>query len=87
MYDYKKERSKLFTEEGVVLFTKIRDRVVRLLRESEAFTSGAAVRGATGDTWMTLACVDRLVELGEIKEVTDPTRVRGQDRVFVSGAE
>jgi hypothetical protein len=29
-----------------------------------------------------LACVDRLVELGEIREVTQPNTVAGQDRIF-----
>jgi hypothetical protein len=28
--------------------------------------------------------VDRLVELGEIREITEPNKVAGQNRVFVS---
>jgi hypothetical protein len=36
-----------------------------------------------GDTWDMLACMDRLVELGEIREVTMNGDVAGQHRVFV----
>ena len=84
MYRYSDIKPKLFTEDGSVMFTKIRDRVKRLLAESGAFTMGAAIRVAGGgDSWTMLACVDRLVELGEIREVTEPGVVAGQDRVFV----
>jgi hypothetical protein len=82
MYDYKKERAKLFTEDGVEMLTKIRDRVKLLLRDAGAFTMGAAIRSTSGDSWQMLACVDYLVEKGEVREVTDPKKVRGQDRVF-----
>lgn len=40
------------------------------------------VRGVTGDSWEMMARVDRLVELGEIREITG-SNVAGQDRVFV----
>jgi hypothetical protein len=33
-----------------------------------------------------MACVDRLVELGEIREIT-PRHTAGQDRIFVSAKE
>jgi hypothetical protein len=42
-----------------------------------------AIKGVTGDTWLHLACVDRLVDLKEIKEITNEN-VAGQHRVFVS---
>ncbi|MFT6496232.1 MAG: hypothetical protein ACJA2A_002018 [Cycloclasticus pugetii] len=31
-----------------------------------------------------LACVDRLVELGEIKELTKDMKVAGQHRVYIA---
>ena len=73
-YEYRKERERLFTEEGQRIFLEIRDRVQRLLRQAGACTMGKAIDGSTGDTWLMLACVERLVELGEIEEVT-----QGQD--------
>lgn len=85
MYEYRDLRSKLFTEEGTVMFMAIRDHVQKLLRDAGACTMGAAMRGTCGDTWTMMACVDRLVELGELREVDPNARVAGQDRVFVGG--
>ena len=83
-YNYEQEKSGLFTDEGQRMFLRVRDRVRRLLSEAEAFTMGAAIRTAgSGSSWQMLACVDRLVELGEIKEITSPGTVAGQNRVFV----
>lgn len=82
-YVYSELKPRLFTEEGSVLFTAIRDRVKALCRQAGAVSMGKAISGSCGDSWLMLACVDRLVELGELREVTDPDRVRGQDRIFV----
>lgn len=81
MYDYNREKPKLFTEEGSVKFTLIRDRVHSLLRDSGACTMEAAIRTALGDNWTSVACVDRLVELQEIREITNGVAV--QERVFI----
>jgi hypothetical protein len=40
----------------------------------------------TGCTWFMMACVDRLVELGEIKEVLRDN-IAGQYRIFVKPKE
>lgn len=82
-YDYKKEKPELSTKEGQILFIEIRDRVKNLLRQAGAVRTLEAIKGSTGDSWHMLACVDRLVELGEIREITGPN-VAGQHRVFVS---
>lgn len=83
MYSYQVERPKLFTEDGLTLYVEIRDRVKRLLAEAGAVRADAAIKGSTGDSWLMLACLDRLVEAGELREVTDP-KVPGQHRVFVA---
>lgn len=83
MYDYEKMKPSLFTEEGVEMLMSIRDRVRHLSELAGAFSAGAAIRDETGDTWQMLACVDRLVETGEIRELTDPSSVWAQHRVFV----
>jgi len=85
-YDYRIERPKIFTEDGQETFLKIRDRVKSLLSNAGAAMSGAILRGVTGDGWTHLACLDRLVELGEIRELTD-NNARGQDRVFIANRE
>ena len=81
MYDYSVEKKKVFTEEGQIKFLKIRDGVKKLLSKSGAITMGRAMSLDTGISWENMACVDRLVELGEIVEI--PTSGAGQERVFV----
>ena len=81
-YRYTKERERLFTEEGQQGFLAIRDRVQHLLRDAGACTMGKAIEGSVGDTWFMLACVERLVELGEIVEVTQGQALWIQDRVY-----
>ena len=81
-YSYQKMREKTFTEDGQVTFLSIRDRIKTLIAESECFTMGAAICNSTGDIWMMMACVERLVELGEIREVHLANPVREQNRIF-----
>lgn len=82
MYNYKEERHKIFTEEGSVKFNKVRDNVKALLKQSGAVSMYHATKVISGDGWEMMAYVDRLVELGEIREITG-SDVAGQDRVFV----
>ena len=84
MYNYEEQKQKIFTENGQEMFLKIRDKVQLLLKQSGAFMLEKAISGVTGDSWVMLACIDRLVELKEIKEITDKQNVAGQHRVFVS---
>jgi hypothetical protein len=87
MYSYETEKSELFTEGGQVLFLRIRDRVQKLLKEAGAVRMQEIMNGAGGgSTWQMLAAVDRLIELGEIRELTDGN-VAGQHRVFVAARE
>lgn len=82
MYNYQTEKQKIFTEAGQETFLKIRDNVQRLIKQSGAVMMQNAINSVTGDIWMMLACVDRLVELKEIREITG-NNVAGQHRVFV----
>lgn len=83
-YDYAVERPALFTEGGQVMFLKIRDRAGRLIGEAGAARMQEIIHECTGDSWAMLACVDRLVELGEIFEVTAGQKVAGQHRIFTT---
>lgn len=83
MYNYQTEKKELFTDDGQRMFLKVRDKVQNLLKTAGAFRSGEAVAGCTGSSWTMLACIDRLVELGEIVEITPKNQVWGQNRVFV----
>ncbi len=85
MYNYQKEKANIFTEDGQETFLKIRDNVQRLIKQSGAVTMERSINSVTGNTFLHMACVDRLVELHEIKEVRQDG-VMGQHRIFVSFA-
>jgi len=82
-YNYMTERPKIFTEDGQVIFLKVRDNTHRLLRLSGACRADEMMNCAGGDTWTQYACIDRLVELGEIREIFQ-NKCAGQHRIFVS---
>ena len=81
-YNYQTEKPGIFTEDGQEMFLAIRDKTKKLLSEAGACRLKEMISGTTGDSWRMLACVDRLEELGEIREVTG-ANIAGQFRVFV----
>lgn len=83
MYSYTELKPTIFTEKGQVRFLKIRDHATELLEDAGAFMLRNCISVVHGDSWERIACVDRLVELGEIKEVTKHG-VPWQLRVFVA---
>lgn len=83
MYVYEKEREKLFTDEGQRMFLKVRDHVKALLEKSGAVRMDKATTVGGGDNYELLACVERLVEIKELVEITPPKTVT-QFRVFVA---
>ena len=84
MYNYQQQKSNLFTEEGQVLFLAVRDRVWKLLKVAGAIRLHEASQVDIGhDGWDMLACFDRLVELGELREISSSQTTAGQYRVFV----
>ncbi len=83
-YNYEAEKPRLFTESGQKMFLAIRDAAHELLKEAGAFRASELIQRARtgGDTWQMTACIDRLVELGEIVELERPCW--GQFRVFTT---
>ncbi len=84
MYVYEELRPKLFTDEGQRLFLRVRDHAAKLIEQAGAARLDKIVSKESGDSWLLLACVDRLVELGEIREISLSSTF-GQHRVFCSG--
>ena len=82
MYLYDNHRAQIFTDKGQRTFLKVRDKARELLELAGAFRMLYPCSEISGDVWDTMAYVDRLVELGEIREITE-SGVAGQDRVFV----
>ena len=77
-YDYATERPSLFSEEGQVRFIRVRDKVLAALRLAGAFRlQELSIAG-----WEDMACVDRMVELGELVELK--RECWGQFRVFTT---
>lgn len=82
-YSYEVEREKLFTDEGQKVFIAIRDTVKALLKTAGCVRAQEAIKGVSGNTWTMMACLDRMVELGELREVENPISSWGQHRLFV----
>lgn len=85
-YDYQKQRANLFTDEGQKLFLAVRDKTFELLKASKAVRIDAVMghhRGGCCSSWDELACFDRMVEVGDIREIHQEERA-GQHRIFVS---
>jgi len=76
MYNYGTEKPNILTDEGQRQFLKVRDKVNSLLKQS-----GAVMLGWVGGSWEQMACIDRMVELGELEEIGAPASC-GQARVF-----
>ena len=81
-YSYEAEKPKILTDEGQRKFLKVRDEADRLLEDAGAFMMFKPLKGIGGDSWTMMAYIDRLVELGEIEEITE-SDVAGQHRVFI----
>ena len=84
MYKYENERMGLFTDEGQRLLLKVRDRVQKLLSTSGAFRMLEVLQGVGGDSsFQQLACIDRLIELKEIIECSNPISESTQHKIFI----
>lgn len=86
MYSYAIEKPKLFTDENQRMLLKVRDHVLKCLKTSGAVRMQEAMEPASGDSWTMLALVDRLVELGDIREIPQG-QVSGQYRIFVAARQ
>ncbi len=82
MYLYETEKQAIFTDEGQVKFLNIRDRIKGLLQKTGCITMEHAISSNSGTSFFWMACVDRMVEIGELVEVVQQTQPAGQDRIF-----
>lgn len=84
-YSYNIEKEYIFSSNGVELLLKIRDTVDRLLDDAGAFKVDSVTKCHTGDTFMILACLDYLEEIGETKMAVVGPPV--DNRVYVRGSK
>ena len=83
-YKYEDFKEHTFTDEGQRQLLRMRDHCRSLLASSGAFRMDKAVScNIASDAWTEMSLVDRLVELGEIYEISDPGAYpAGQNRLF-----
>lgn len=81
MYKYEEMRPYIFTEEGVEMLQRIRENVNLMINLAGSVRLQEAIHGTIGDSWLMLACIDYMVEKGEIVPVGES--VVTQHRVFV----
>ncbi len=82
MYDYQEQKHKVFQEENQKIFLNIRDFIAQQCKASGAVrVQEITFISKASDSWLVLACIDRLIELGEIYEVTN-NKVATQNKVF-----
>lgn len=81
MYKYEEQRPYTFSDEGSRTVLRLALCAQYLYGQAGAVSLGALIGHLTGDSWHHTACVDRLVELGYLREVQQGP-VAGQDRIF-----
>ena len=72
------------TDEGQREFMVVRDWVKNTPQVAGAFRALEAMGASALQSWEHMACIDRMVELGELTELTASDEV-GQHRVFIRG--
>ncbi len=82
-YDYQVERHKLFSEDGMRKIISTRDNVKKAIECAGVVDMQHAWHNGSGDAWTMMACVDYLVEIGELREI-NYGHCAGQHRIFVS---
>lgn len=88
MYKFEQERPNVLTTSGIKKMLAIRDHAFELLDNAGAVRAGNAAFGSPevqGDSFNTMACLDFLIELKELKVIEGTDNGRWQDRVLVKG--
>ena len=65
-YDYQALREQVFTDEGQRMYIQLRDHTRDLMSKAGCAQLCKMIEPLTGDSWLMLACVDRMVELLDI---------------------
>ncbi len=70
-YDYETEKAFVFTDKGQKMLLSVRDNAFRLISIAGAARIDKILANQIGDSWAMLACVDRLVEIGDLIKLPD----------------
>jgi len=84
-YRYEDYKDFTFNDAGQRALLRVRDFAFKVTKQAGCVRCEELMNQAQfGDQWQRLSIVDRLVELGDIMEVSLAKPVAGQDRLFVS---
>lgn len=81
-YNYEKQRPFVFTDEGQRVLLAIRDRSQTLMKLAGCMRTDKLIAHQNGDIWDILACIDRLIEIGDLFVVAEQNA--GQFRILSS---
>lgn len=85
VYDYEDYKEYTFSDSGQRDLILARDFASEMLRQAGAVRCNELMSCMkSGDSWQRLSVIDRLVELGEIRQVNMVEETATQYRVFVS---
>lgn len=84
MYNYNEQKAKLFTTEGVKMLMQISANAKRLTDIAGCATIEKVISCASGDTWTMLACIDYLIEIGELRKVHQALSCLSQYEIVAS---
>jgi putative lipase involved disintegration of autophagic bodies len=84
-YSYEKERERVFSDDGQRMVMQMHATARKCIEMSGAVRMDKLMSGLLGDSWLMMACADRLVEMGCIEEIKNPVSNVGQHRLFVAG--
>lgn len=85
-YSYDDMKQNLFSDEGQRMFLAIRDRFQSLTSATGACTVAHVIKKQSGDSFLMLACCDRLVELGEAEYLNTSRSFQERVLIRVGGA-
>ena len=84
MYKYEDEKKYVFTNPGHFILGKIQVRALEMIQHAGVCRLQNLIDNITCSDWEAMACVDRLVELGILREIAYEYP-SGQNRLFVKG--
>lgn len=84
-YDYETEKGWLFTDQGQRAYLQLHEWSRRALKMAGAFRALEAMAAVSvPDSWKFLALLDRMVELGAVREIAQGAETPSQYRLFVA---
>ena len=87
LYDYQTKQPFVFTEEGQKMLFSMSDKADAAIAAAGAVRMDKLMDGLCGSSWAMLACADRLVELGRLREINQVGYVPAQHRIFTKRGE